>query len=292
MQKWMYITILWSNTRQLNVTSHGDEEEQNVQFKLLVTIAMGTTWQNPPRILRLFLKLLHTKFHDGWRLLMCQSLHTLYKHNAESVSLPTPIFEMPQKENPKPPLTLECNFGVEFSEGTWDSPGVWFLIFVVQRLNLLLLLLLAELGGVRELEELGGKLHQPLWVDGRHFPHVLLGRQNQLVVHHPAHSPFAFRKMLLLLKKKLTLCGWHFHTKKRSNVHRKKKNQNYPHLCTRKNFFLFCYILNEPWLASCITPLYTRREIRMVWNSLKSRVAMSPFSHTYVVKGDKQVFVV
>ena len=122
------------------------------------------------------------------------------------MSLPTPISE----ENLKPPLTLECNFGVEFSESTRDSPGVGFLIFVVQRLNLLLLLLLAELSGVRELEELGGKLHQPLWVNGRHFPHVLLGRQNQLVVHHPAHSPFAFREMLLLLRKNFTWSGLHF----------------------------------------------------------------------------------
>ena len=183
---------------------------------------------------------------------------------------------MPQEENLKPPLTLECNFGVEFSESTWDSPGVGFLIFVVQWLNLLLLLLLAELSGVGELEELGGKLHQPLWVDGRHFPHVLLGRQNQLVVHHPAHSPFAFREMLLLLRIFFYMEWFTFLKKKWSNVHR-KKNQNYPHLYTRKDFFLFCYILNEPLLASCITPLYIRWEILMVWNSL---TAMSPFSHT------------
>ena len=71
-------------------------------------------------------------------------------------------------------------------EGPGDPPGVGLLIAVVERLQALLLLLLAEACGVRHLEEGGGELDQPARVDGGHLPHVLLGGQHQLVVHHPA----------------------------------------------------------------------------------------------------------
>lgn len=80
---------------------------------------------------------------------------------------------------------LKCNFGMELSESPGNTPGVGLLVFVVERLNLLLLLLFAEFSWVRMFEELGSKLHQPLGVDGCHFPHVFLGCQHQLVVDHP-----------------------------------------------------------------------------------------------------------
>lgn len=71
------------------------------------------------------------------------------------------------------------------SEGTRDSPGIGFLVAVVQRLQALLFLLLAEACGVGHFEEGGRKLHQPAGIDGGHLPHVLLGGQHQLVVHDP-----------------------------------------------------------------------------------------------------------
>lgn len=74
------------------------------------------------------------------------------------------------------------------SEGTRDSPGVGFLVAVVQRLQALLFLLLAEAGGVRHFEEGWGKLHQPARVNGGHLSHVLLGGQHQLVIHNPGDT--------------------------------------------------------------------------------------------------------
>lgn len=64
-------------------------------------------------------------------------------------------------------------------------PGVGLLVAVVQGLQPLLLLLLAQLGWIRNLEESWGKLHQPARIDGCHLPHVLLGGQHQFVIHHP-----------------------------------------------------------------------------------------------------------
>lgn len=72
------------------------------------------------------------------------------------------------------------------SESTRDSPSIGFLIAIVQRLEALLFLLLAEACGVRHFEEGRWKLHQPARIDGCHLPHVLLGSQHQLVVHNPA----------------------------------------------------------------------------------------------------------
>lgn len=105
--------------------------------------------------------------------------------------------EMPWKIKLGPKHILKCNFGVEFPEGTRDSPRVWFFVFVVQWLDLLLFLLLAQLGGVGELEELGGKLHQPFGVNGCHLPHILLGRQDQLMVDHPAQTKHLSKKLFL-----------------------------------------------------------------------------------------------
>lgn len=70
-------------------------------------------------------------------------------------------------------------------EGAGDSPGVWFLVSVVQRLEALLLLLLAEAGGIGDFEESGREFNKPAGIDGRYFPHILLGGQHQLVVHNP-----------------------------------------------------------------------------------------------------------
>lgn len=44
--------------------------------------------------------------------------------------------------------TLKRNFGVDFLESSRDTPRVWFLVFVVQGLDLLLLLRLAQFGWI------------------------------------------------------------------------------------------------------------------------------------------------
>lgn len=72
------------------------------------------------------------------------------------------------------------------SEGAGDPPGVGLLVAVVERLQALLFLLLAEARRVRHFEEGGCKLHQPARVDGGHLSHVLFGGQHQLMVHNPA----------------------------------------------------------------------------------------------------------
>lgn len=71
------------------------------------------------------------------------------------------------------------------SEGAGYPPSVGFLISVVQRLEALLFLLLAEARGVGHFEKGRRKLYQPARVNGGHLPHVLLGGQHQLVVHDP-----------------------------------------------------------------------------------------------------------
>ena len=71
------------------------------------------------------------------------------------------------------------------SEGPRDSPRVRLLVTVVQRLETLVFLQPAEARGVRHLEEGRSELRQPARVNGGHFTHVLLGGQNQLVVHQP-----------------------------------------------------------------------------------------------------------
>lgn len=76
---------------------------------------------------------------------------------------------------------------MELSEGAGDSPGVGILVFVVEGLDLLLLLLLAEFGRVGELEELRSKLHQPFRVHGGHFSHVFLGSQHKFMVDNPGY---------------------------------------------------------------------------------------------------------
>lgn len=70
-------------------------------------------------------------------------------------------------------------------EGAGDSPGIGFLVAVVQRLEALLFLLLAETSGVRHFKESRRKLHQPAGVNGGHLPHVLLCGQHQLMVNNP-----------------------------------------------------------------------------------------------------------
>lgn len=82
-------------------------------------------------------------------------------------------------------ISLEGDFRVKFLESSRDSPWVWILVFVVQRLDFLLFLLLAEFRGVAEAEKFWGKLDQPLWVNGRDFSHVFLGCQNELMVDYP-----------------------------------------------------------------------------------------------------------
>lgn len=66
-----------------------------------------------------------------------------------------------------------------------DSPRVRLLVLVEERLQALILLELAELRWIGEAEERRRKLDQPLRVDRRHFPHVLLRCLNQLVVNDP-----------------------------------------------------------------------------------------------------------
>lgn len=76
------------------------------------------------------------------------------------------------------------------SEGAWDSPSVGLFVTVVQGLEALLFLLLAEAGGVGHFKEGRCELHQPARVDGGHLTHVLLCSQHQLVVHNPVDKEF------------------------------------------------------------------------------------------------------
>lgn len=92
--------------------------------------------------------------------------------------------EMFRKKN-NTMISSEGNFCVKFLESSRDSPWVWILVFVVQRLDFLLFLLLAEFRGVAEAEKFRGKLDQPLWINGRDFSHVFLGCQNELMVDYP-----------------------------------------------------------------------------------------------------------
>lgn len=90
-----------------------------------------------------------------------------------------------QKKNNNTMISSEGDFCVKFLESSRDSPWVWILVFVVQRLDFLLFLLLAEFRGVAEAEKFRGKLDQPLWINGRDFSHVFLGCQNELMVYNP-----------------------------------------------------------------------------------------------------------
>ena len=84
-------------------------------------------------------------------------------------------------------LKLESNFCMEFPKRSRNSPGVRFFIFVIQRFNLLLFLLLAEFGRVGEFEEFRSKLYQPFWVHSCHFSHVFFGCKHQLVIDNPVN---------------------------------------------------------------------------------------------------------
>lgn len=97
--------------------------------------------------------------------------------------------------------------GSSAPEGTGNPPGVGLLVAVVERLQALLLLLLAQLGGVRDLEESWGKLHQPARVDGRHLPHVLLGGQHQFVIHHPVKRDSRSRNQFIQTRSNKTRAG-------------------------------------------------------------------------------------
>ena len=80
---------------------------------------------------------------------------------------------------------LESDLGVELAVVPADPPCIRLLILVVQRFNLLLLLLLTQLGRVGVTEELGGKLNQPLGVNGCDLSHVFFGGEHQLMVDNP-----------------------------------------------------------------------------------------------------------
>lgn len=74
--------------------------------------------------------------------------------------------------------SLERDLDVKFAEGTRNTPRVWLFIFVVERLNFLLLFGFTQFSRVWELEELWCKLNKPSSIDGRHFAHVLLCRKH------------------------------------------------------------------------------------------------------------------
>ncbi len=71
------------------------------------------------------------------------------------------------------------------SEGSGYSPSIWFLVAVVKGLQPLLFLLFAEACGIRDFEESWRKFYKPPRVNGGHLPHVLLGGQHKLMIHHP-----------------------------------------------------------------------------------------------------------
>ena len=56
---------------------------------------------------------------------------------------------------------------------------------VIERLQSLLPLALAQLGGVPNSEECGRKFREPLGVDGGDLPHVFLGGENQFMINDP-----------------------------------------------------------------------------------------------------------
>ena len=66
-----------------------------------------------------------------------------------------------------------------------QSPFVLFFVFVVQRFDLLLFLLLAYLVRVCDLEELWCELNQPLWFDHCDIVAVFTSRQDQFVINQP-----------------------------------------------------------------------------------------------------------
>lgn len=71
------------------------------------------------------------------------------------------------------------------SEGSGYSPSIWFLVAVIKGLQPLLFLLFAEACGIRDFEESWRKFYKPPRVNGGHLPHVLLGGQHKLMIHHP-----------------------------------------------------------------------------------------------------------
>lgn len=82
-------------------------------------------------------------------------------------------------------LWESCEKLLASSEGSGDSPGIWFLVTVVEGLQPLLFLLLAEACGIRHFEESWSELYKPPRVNGGYLPHVLLSGQHKLMVHHP-----------------------------------------------------------------------------------------------------------
>ena len=81
---------------------------------------------------------------------------------------------------------LESDLDMKLAEGAGNPPRVGLLVLIVQWLDLLLFLGFTEFGRVGEFEELRRKFDEPACVDGRHFAHVLLGGEDELVVHNPA----------------------------------------------------------------------------------------------------------
>ena len=69
------------------------------------------------------------------------------------------------------------------AESSRNSPGIGLLVAIVEWLQTLHFLLLAEACGVGDFEESWSKLHQPTGVNCGHLSHVFLCGQHQLVVH-------------------------------------------------------------------------------------------------------------
>jgi len=98
------------------------------------------------------------------------------------------------------------------SECSGNTPCIWFFELVVQRLELLLLLLHRELRRVSSFEEAWSELDEPFRVDCCHFSHVLFAGENELVIDAPVrlaveHGRRGMDENLLLVDK-CTVSVW------------------------------------------------------------------------------------
>lgn len=78
-------------------------------------------------------------------------------------------------------------------------PGVGFFIFIIEWFQSLVFLVLAELGRITQFEERWCKFHQPLWINGCHFPHVFFSSLDQLMINNPENEGGIFKLFLLVL---------------------------------------------------------------------------------------------
>lgn len=82
--------------------------------------------------------------------------------------------------------SISINSLIPPSPDSWNTPCIWFFIFVIQRFQALVFLKLAKFCGIGELEESWCKLYQPLGINCCDFSHILLCCLYQLMIYNPA----------------------------------------------------------------------------------------------------------